>query len=272
MTMAGIESAFYDISRLDSMAGQRSLIHDLDPRIKVVATMCFIITVVSVDRYAVSHLLPFFLFPLLILAGANLPAIYFARKLLILSPLVLFIAIFNPLLDRTVMVQIGPLAVSGGWISFCSIILRFVLTVSAALLLIATTGFTGICMALERLGMPRVFAVQLLFLYRYIFVLVDEGVRMSRARALRSFSGRGLGLGVFSSLVGSLLIRTLDRAQRIHMAMLCRGFRGDIRISRPLAIGRNEFFFLAGSVLFFLLARLVNISLLLGNFFIEAVR
>ena len=73
-----------------------------------------------------------------------------------------------------------------GWISFASILLRFTLTVTAALTLIATTSFTGICMALEKMGCPRVFALQLLFLYRYLFVLVDEASRLIRARALRT--------------------------------------------------------------------------------------
>ena len=52
-------------------------------------------------------------------------------------------------------------------------------------------------MALERLGMPRIFAVQLLLLYRYIFVLMEEGIRMYRARQLRAFHGRGLGMRTF---------------------------------------------------------------------------
>ena len=65
------------------------------------------------------------------------------------------ITIFNPLFDQQTLLQLGPLAISGGWVSFVSILLRFALTVFAALILIATTSFTGVCMALERLGAPR---------------------------------------------------------------------------------------------------------------------
>jgi cobalt/nickel transport system permease protein len=104
--------------------------------------------------------------------------------------------------------------------------IRFTLTVSGALVLIASTGFNSVCMAVEKMGAPRSFAVQLLFLYRYIFVLADEASRMVRARALRTFGRGGTGMRVFTSMIGQLLLRTLDRAQRIHLAMRCRGFDG----------------------------------------------
>jgi cobalt/nickel transport system permease protein len=71
---------------------------------------------------------------------------------------------------RTAAVIFG-ISLSAGWISFLSILLKFALTVSAALLLIATTSFPGVCHALRRLGFPALFVSQLLFLYRYVFVL-----------------------------------------------------------------------------------------------------
>ena len=114
---------------------------------------------------------------------------------------------------------------------------RFFLTISAALVLIGTTSFNGVCMGLERLGMPDVLATQLLFLYRYIFVLGEETMRMSRARASRSFGRRGMGIRVYSQILGHLLLRTYARAQRVYQAMLARGFDGHVRILRTLDFG-----------------------------------
>jgi cobalt/nickel transport system permease protein len=142
---------------------------------------------------------------------------------------------------------------------------RFTLTVSAALILIASTGLSAVCLALERLGAPTGFVVQLLFLYRYIFVLTDEALRLMRARSLRSFQGRGLGFKVFTYLIGQLLLRTLARAQRIHLAMRSRGFDGTIRLARPLELHfKDAVFFLGWSSLFVLL-RCYNIPHLLGH-------
>lgn len=263
--MLKIDAGIADIGQLDVLAGRESWLHRLDPRVKVLVTLVFVVVVVSFDRYAVSQLLPFFFFPLALVLLGGLPLSYFLRKMVLLAPFVLFIGGFNPLLDRTVMLHLGPLAVSGGWLSFASIILRLFLTVSVALLLIASTGFAAVCMALERLGLPRVFAMQLLFLHRYLFVLMDEGGRLVRARALRSFKRRGTGLRVYGQLLGNLLLRTLDRAQRVHMAMRCRGFTGEIRLQRPMGIGSAEMVFAVVAVGGALLLRAVHLPRFIGN-------
>jgi cobalt/nickel transport system permease protein len=260
-----LETAFYDLGRLDLLAEKDSPIHRLDPRAKVVTALLFIVYVVSFDKYEISRLLPFFLFPAFLIGVADLPFLYLLRKLAIISPFVLVIGIFNPFLDREIILHLGPLQISGGWISFVSILLRFLLTVGAALLLIATTGFPAICMALEKLGAPRIFAVQLLMLYRYIFVLIEEAIRMLRAYALRATSDKKVRYHIFKQILGNLLLRTIDRAQRIHLAMLSRAFTGEIRIVQRYTFARTEFFYTVGLVLLFTFIRFIDISALLGN-------
>ena len=267
--MSRLETAFYDLGRLDLLAEKDSIIHRLDPRVKVITTLRFIICVISFDKYEVARLLPFFIFPALLVGIADLPFNFLLRKLILVSPFVLFIGIFNPFLDREVILQIGSLQVSGGWLSLISILLRFILTVGAGLLLIATTGFPAICMAIERLGAPKIFAVQLLMLYRYLFVLIEESIRMIRAYTLRAFSKKKIRYPIFKQLLGNLLLRTLDRAQRIHMAMLSRAFTGDIRIARQFSFRTKEFFYLAGCAALFTFIRFVDISELLGKLIME---
>lgn len=267
--MAKIDTTYFDLGSLDALAYRKSPIHSLDPRAKLITTLIFIVTVVSFDKYTLSGLLPFLIFPLYLFVRADLPTTQILKKLLIALPFAFFIGIFNPFFDQEPMLQLGPLTLSGGWISFVSILIRFSLTVTAALTLIATTSFTGICMAMEKLGCPRVFALQLLFLYRYLFVLIDEASRLIRARALRTFHGRGRGLKVFGSLLGQLLLRSIERAQRIHLAMNCRGFDGDIRMRQPVRFtARDGLFILCWSV-FFILCRSWNIPQLLGSLSLE---
>lgn len=267
--MASIDQQLFDLDRLDRMAGQDSAIHRLDPRAKLLTTIVFLVCVVSHGKYEVSALLPFAVFPVALAAAGNLPAGYLARKLLLFAPFAIIVGAFNPLVDRTPMLQLGPLAVSGGWLSFASILVRFCLTIAAALVLIGTTSFRGVCAALERLGVPQAFATQLLFLHRYVFVLGEEAARMGRARTLRSFEGRGMGLRVYGSLVGHLLLRTLDRGERIHLAMRCRGFDGRIRMVRDLAAGLPDVVFTLGWSAAFVAMRIVNVPRLLGRIVTE---
>ena len=263
--MGNIESSLLNIGYLETLSYQQTPLHRLDPRVKLLTTLVFIIAVVSFGKYEITGLIPFIIYPVALIAVGNLPPGYLFKKILLAAPFAFFIGIFNPFLDRALMVQLGPVGISGGWVSFASIMIRFTLTVSAALILIAGTGFNAVCLALDKMGTPRSFVIQLLFLYRYIFVLTDEALRLVRARALRSFQGRGMGFKVFSYMIGQLLLRTLDRAHRIHLAMLSRGFDGKIRLLRPLQIhGRDAAFFLGWSALFVLM-RWYNIPHLLGN-------
>jgi len=263
--MAQIESAFLDLSHLDALAARDSIIHRLDPRVKVLTAALFVLCVVSFDKYVIAAMLPFALFLSLIMGLGGIPAHFILKKLVLVSPFAILLGMFNPFLDQQTLLYLGPIPVSGGWLSFLSILLRFCLTVGALLILVATTGFNAVCMAMEKMGMPKIFAVQLLLLYRYIFVLMDEGQRMYRARALRSFQGRGTEMKTFGHMIGGLLLRTLDRGQRIHLAMLCRGFDGTIRTRRAPELNVSDF------VLFFLTSLLLigmrrfDCSLLLGQ-------
>ncbi len=262
--MASIDGALLDFKRLDRLATGDTPIHHLDPRAKVLATLVFIVTVVSFGKYEVTALVPFFLFPVVMIALGNLPVSYIIKKIALLCPFALVVGMFNPIFDREVLVQIGSLGITGGWISFASIVMRSILTVGAAIVLVGVTGFPGVCLALERIGMPRVFAVQLLFLYRYIFVLTDEGSRMERARKLRAF-GKKMEPGIFSSLVGHLLLRTWQRAERIHMAMLARGFTGEFHTRQNMRFGGKEMLFLFGWSTLFIIMRFLNLSQLVGS-------
>ncbi|MBE0617670.1 MAG: cobalt ECF transporter T component CbiQ, partial [Proteobacteria bacterium] len=191
--MASIDASFFDVGRLDRLARQDTPVHRLDPRIKLLTTLLFLVSVVSFGKYEISALLPFFLYPVALASAGRIPFGYLSKRLLTVAPFAVLVGIFNPFLDRGTLLHLGELEVSGGWVSFFSIQVRFCLTVGTALVLIAVTSFQGLCAALQRLGVPQVLTVQLLFLYRYLFVLGEEAVRLVRARALRSFGGRGLG-------------------------------------------------------------------------------
>jgi cobalt/nickel transport system permease protein len=263
--MGSIESSFFDIGRLDALSSEQTVIHRIDARVKVLTTIYFIVVVISFGKYDPAGLVPLIVYPMAVMTIGNIPFPYIAKKLLIASPFVLSVALFNPLMDRSPAIDTGIFVVSGGLLSFTSIMAKYVLTVSAALALIACTGVDAICSALARMGVPRAFTVQLLFLYRYIFVLGQEAVRISRARALRSFGSKGLGMNTYASMIGHLLLRTMDRAQRIHLAMLCRGFGGEIHYAPPSRIRLCDLLYLAGWSALFTLLRLYSLPAWLGR-------
>ncbi|MCX7044494.1 MAG: cobalt ECF transporter T component CbiQ [Candidatus Sumerlaeota bacterium] len=263
--MSNLFAALVDFGRMDALAAQDTPVHRLDPRAKVIVTLLFIFCVASFHKYAILALLPFVIFPVALMAAGAVPAGYLFKKLLLVAPLALLIGVFNPIFDREAFTRLGPVAISGGWVSFCSIAIRFILCLSAALILIATTGVYSIALALERLWVPRALVIQMLFLYRYIFALLEEFARIHRAWSLRAPGASRIAINVFASLTGQLLLRTLDRAQRIHWAMLGRGFDGRFHLSKPLKSRWTDWAYGLGWTAFFVLARLWNLPQLIGE-------
>nr|WP_320131733.1 cobalt ECF transporter T component CbiQ [uncultured Holophaga sp.] len=263
--MASLGDRLQELGTLDRLACQDSPVHRLDPRAKVGVTLVFILLVASWGRYTVQGLLPFALFPVFMGARAGIPARLVLRRALLVLPFALVLGASNPVLDRSPVFLAG-LPMAGGWLSYASILLRSLLCASAAVLLMATTSMEGVCWALERLGLPRVFAAQIGLLYRYLFVLLEEALRVTRARELRAH-GRALVFGDYGPLVGNLLLRTWERGRRIHTAMLARGFEGALRTGPERAFTGRDWTFLLGWVVILGAMRLVDIPAQVGRIF-----
>ncbi|HPG01028.1 MAG TPA: energy-coupling factor transporter transmembrane component T, partial [Kiritimatiellia bacterium] len=137
-----------ELGRMDTPA------HRLDARAKAIVTFAFIAIVMSFPRYAISALTPFLLYPIALISWGHIPPRHILKKMLIAAPFALIIGIFNPLMDHQPMAAIGPIVITGGWLSFASIMLRFALTVGAALALVACTGMYRLAAGLEQLGVP----------------------------------------------------------------------------------------------------------------------
>ncbi len=111
-----------------------------------------------------------------------------------------------------------------------SILVKNALAVLTMIVLAGTTPFTRLLTGLRRLGVPLVLVATLQFMERYRHVLLEEVDRMATARRARTFRRRGfLGWGVLGGLIGMLFLRTFERAERVHDAMLARGWTGTIR-------------------------------------------
>jgi cobalt/nickel transport system permease protein len=269
--VSGIRTALHDWESLDALAAKASPLSALDARGKILVTLAFVVTVVSFDRYAVAALLPLALFPVVIAALGHIPARMILRGVLLASPFAVMMGVFNPVFDRQVMITMAGLGISGGCLSFASILIRFALTVSAGLILVASTGFAPLCAALRRLGVAEVFTTQLLLLHRYALVLADEAARMNLARELRA-NGKPMRLTVYGSLLGHLLLRSLQRAQRIHQAMLARGFDGQFLQPSQQRWQARDTWFVITSALGLLLARQVDLAHLVGQLVLGAAQ
>ncbi len=263
--MLTFDKEYFSLGLLDTLSYKDTFVHRLDPRIKLVVTLAFILFVVSFQRYELTRMIPFFIFPVFILSLGDIPLKFILKKLFVVSPFALFVGVFNPVFDTTPMYVFNGFSVSGGWISFLSIITKFILTVSSALLLIATTSFYGVCSALEKLKVPKIFIVQLLLLYRYLFVLAGETMQTVRAKNTRSFGKGSTDVRLFINITGVLALRTVERSDKIYQAMCSRGFDGEIRLLRRHKIGWVDIAFAIIAITTFIIFRRYDVTKILGE-------
>ena len=162
-------------------------------------------------------------------------------------------------------ITFAGMTVSAGWFTFASIMLKSTLAVSAALLLLATTGLNRIAHGLRAFFIPKLFVLQLVLTYRYISVLMEEVSRALTAYSMRSFR-KGLHYSAWGSMPGHILIRSIDRAERVYAAMCLRGFEGEYRSGSITPLRLYDILFAVCWVLFFAAARLWNMPDTAGLF------
>jgi cobalt/nickel transport system permease protein len=238
-------------SHIDRFAHGASAIHGLDARAKLLAVLAYSAALISFNRYALVELAPLAVFPPAMLWLGGVPVGFALRRAVILSPFLLAVCLAGPLYDHSLhLVAFGPWqwAIGGGWLSAIDIAVKFTLGVMALTALTGTTPFSALLEGMRRLGAPRTLVMQLGVLYRYLFVLLDEGMRLRRGRDFRgaALAPAGRRLAAVGGIVGSLFVRTLERSDRIHLAMAARGYRGQAHALNAPRFRLADGAFLAG--------------------------
>jgi len=248
-----------------------SRLHRLDPRVKVAVTVLFILSNALLPDGAWSA----FGFAWLLLVWANylsrLGVDFSFRRSFLALPFALagFSAIFSPLGNPLGEWRLGALALiptDYGLVKFFSILARSWLSVQAAILLAAVTRFPDMIHALEHLRAPKILTAIIAFLYRYLFVLTDEVMRLMRARESRSAAAPNASSArsvmwrarVAGNMAGQLFLRSYERSDRIHNAMLARGYDGNLRTLNPHAMRPGDWLFFSSCVILILLLQLIG--------------
>jgi cobalt/nickel transport system permease protein len=231
---------------LDRYQTGESLIHRLDPRVKVVVTVLFILAnALLPDGAWLAFALAWGL--ILLTSGlADLGLGYALKRSFVALPFALaaVTVVFNLPGERLFVWELGPwhlIATDAGVIRFASIVIRTWLSVQMAILLTATTRFPDLMHALQHLRVPQLLVAIISFMYRYLFVITDEAMRLMRAREARSAqpaSGGGGGsipwkAQVTGNMVGQLFLRSYERSDRVYNAMLARGYTGQFLTINP---------------------------------------
>lgn len=214
-----------------------SLLHRLDPRVKILGAVTFIAAASVLPAGAWVEFGLLFAGALLAARASGLGAGFALRRSFLALPFALAAITLPFTVPGQTIARVGGLTVSAeGTIRFTSLLIKSWLSIQPAILLSATTSFPDLLWGLRALRVPRPLVSILSFMYRYLFVLADEALRLMRARASRAAAAEGGGGGslawrgrVAGGMVGNLVLRAFERSERIYDAMVARGFRGELR-------------------------------------------
>jgi cobalt/nickel transport system permease protein len=217
-----------------------SPVHRLEPHLKLVAVLGFAVVVVATPVHAPWAWAAYAGYLVLVLGAAALGGIRpgrLARGLVVETPFVVF-ALLLPVVAQGPRVDVAGLSLSAGGLTAAGgLLAKATLSVLAATVLAATTEPRALLRGLERLRLPSVLVQILMFMFRYTDVVGGELRRMRVARESRGFRARHLGaLPVLGSAAGALFIRSYERGERVHLAMLSRGYTGRLPTGPAAAV------------------------------------
>ncbi len=219
----------------------RSVVHRLAPEIKILAAVGFAVAVAVTPRRAVLAFAVHAAIVASVAVATGLPVGRLARRLIVVAPFVVF-ALFVPFVAGGETVEVAGLELSreGLWGTW-NVVAKAGLGASASILLASTTPVPAIIEGLGRLRVPAVLVAIVAFMFRYLDLIVEEFGRTRVAMTARGHDPRWLWqVKPLASSAGALFVRSYERGERVHGAMLARGFDGRMpELDRPTTAARS---------------------------------
>jgi cobalt/nickel transport system permease protein len=218
-----------------------SPVHALPPHTKLAAAFAFVIVVVSTPREAVWAFAVYAVLLAGVARAAHVPAAFLLKRLLIEVPFVAF-AVLMPFVAQGERVDVlgMSLSVNGLWGAW-NVLAKGTLGVATSVLLASTTELRELLLGLQRLRLPPLLVQIASFMVRYGYVIADEMRRMRIARESRGFEASGVRhWGVLAKSAGALFIRSYERGERVHLAMVSRGYTGSMPVIDEVTASRAQ--------------------------------
>lgn len=236
---------------IDKYSGLDSCIHRLDPRVKIIAMFALILSVIFTPPDAFVSLALFFILIGALVVLSRIPVGFVLQRSLVIVPFVLMVAVFIPFFKKGEIAggySLGSLELTvsySGLMVLWNVLIKSYLSVLSMILLVASTAFSDLLKAMEKLRVPRLFLLIISFMYRYIFLFEDELMKMRQAKESRSVGGsKPFHAKTLANLLGVLFIRAYERGEQVYLAMCSRGFSGEIRTLDDFRLRKSDLYFL----------------------------
>lgn len=207
-----------------------SPLHRAPAHLKVAGLVTFMLVVVATPSAWVPAFAAYAVVLAVLVAISGVPPLYLVRRMVVETPVLVFAALL-PFIATGPEIEVLGLGLSKpGLVAAGTLVTKATLGVLASMLLAATTDPRDLLVGLERLRVPSQLVQIMGFMVRYLDVVTDELRRMKTARESRGFTARDpRQWPVVAKSAGALFIRSFERGERVHLAMISRGYDGSAR-------------------------------------------
>jgi cobalt/nickel transport system permease protein len=262
----------------ESISKRNGFLQSLDPRAKLISTLALVFALAITKNIII--LLAIYLLEMLLAYASKIGIGFFIKRVWLFVPIfTLIIAIpmiFNIFIPGTLLIPVwylGPDAYFGpvhlptsiyitreGANAALVFVMRVVVTVSAVVLLFVTTPQQVLFKSLRSLGVPKLYVLTLEMAYRYIFLLTDLIREIYFAKRARTIISRSIfeEQKWVGGRIGYVLLRSLNMSERVHMAMLSRGFNGEVKILQDFRARTRDYIAGTSAVSLSLLLALIS--------------
>lgn len=201
---------------IDTYADLNTPLHKLNAKIKIIFLVIFLLLIIFTPiRYAMLFLL-YALVMIALVYLSKVPISFILKRFIEIAPFIIIIslsALFN----------------KQGYILFLNCTAKAILAIILVLIISSTTRFDHLLEALKYFKVPRIFIHLMSFMYRYSFLLEDELLRANRAYESRNINKKNnfKKIKILSNILGTIFIRTYERAERVYLAMCARGYNNE---------------------------------------------
>ena len=246
-------------SFIDKYSDLDSLVHRLDPRVKLIAVFSAIVIIVSEPRGEISPFAFYAVIVFILVLFSRIPLSFILSRCLIISPFILIAALFYPVSVILTRDFQSIYLLQPEFEVALSIIFKAYLSVILLTVLVSTDKFHNLLLGMRRLKMPKLIGILSALMYRYIFILYDEALRTARARDSRTPGRlRVSKLKTFGNQSALIFLRSWERSKIVYNSMLSRGFDGEFPGMQKMSIRIKDVFYSFLFIIIFLTIRLTN--------------
>ena len=244
-------------------------IQRLHPLSKAIVTMLYMMLLMSIGQYDLTHLMGFLVYPIVICILAELPIRKIFSYGLVTMPFVMGVGLSHLWIDHTFYIELGNFSVSSGMICFLTLTLKGILAITGSLIFMMTTPIEAFMGALEKCKVPSILLALFFLTYRYIYLLVEETQTMYTAYKLRAPKQKGIHYLAWGTFLGQILLRTYQRGNRLYETMLLRGFDGTLHFTWEKRFKVKDFLYVVGWSSYLLFISRWNLPELLAKIYLE---